>query len=152
MTSKTKVKHIQRTLNEDPGGAELEVDGFIGPKTEAAFYALKAESAAHSSLGSWYSQYKGKYVWVDTGDEPGSNALGVPDNQQGIALPSQETLGDWFMVTAPNGKTLKLQQTDVGPADWTGRTIDIAAVAAEHFGYSPKNFPTDKGLFHWRPA
>jgi hypothetical protein len=150
--SETKVKHIQRTLNEDPGGADLKVDGVIGPKTEAAFYALKAESTAFSSLGSWYSQYQGKYTWLDEGDEPNSNALGVPDDQQGIALPSRETLGEWFLVTAPNGKTLKLQQTDVGPAEWTGRTIDIAAVAAENFGYSPRTFPTDNGFFHWRPA
>jgi lysozyme family protein len=152
MTNRTKIKNIQRTLNEDPDGADLKVDGVIGPKTEAAFYALKAEEDKHSSLGSWYSQYKGKYTWVDTGDKPNSNALGVPDDQQGIALPTSKTLGDWFFVTAPNGKTLKLQQTDIGPADWTGRTIDIAAVAAERFGYSPKTFPTDEGLFYWKPA
>lgn len=152
MTSKTKVKNIQRILNEEPDGAELDVDGIIGPKTEAAFDALKHAGEVRSSLGSWYSQYKGKYIWVDTGDKPNSNALGVPDDQQGIALPSSSTLGDWFLVTAPNKRTLKLQQTDIGPADWTGRTIDIAAVAAERFGYSPQTFPTDEGLFYWKPA
>src|SRR5260221_685290 len=37
--------------------------------------------------GSWFSQYHGKYVWRDNEDAPNSNALGVPDSQQGIALP-----------------------------------------------------------------
>lgn len=105
----------------------------------------------YSGKGSWYSQYRGSYTWVDTGDRPNSNALGVPDSQQGIALYDRSTLGKWFMVKAPNGKVLKLQQTDIGPHPNTGRKIDIAAVAAEAFGYSPLNFPTDK-IFYWNPA
>lgn len=128
----------------------MKVDGILGPKTQAAIDALS--KAVQSSKGSWYSQYKGRYHWKDPEDEPGSNALGVPDDQQGIALPSHKTLGDWFWVTAPNGVTLKLQQTDIGPSSYTGRTIDISAVAAEHFGYSPETFPTDEGLFTWIPA
>lgn len=147
MTEFTKVKNIQRILNQDPNGAGLSVDGIIGPKTEAAFDALKLESGK----GSWYSQYEGKYSWVDSGDEPDSNALGVPDDQQGVAFYDRSTLGDWFYVLAPNGKTLKLQQTDVGPHPNTGRKIDIAAVAAEKFGYSPKDFPTDE-IFYWSRA
>src|SRR5262245_20608685 len=107
--------------------------------------------SARSGRGSGYSQYQGKHVWRDTGDKPGSNALGVPDSQQGIALPSRSTLGKWFDVTAPNGQTYRLQQTDIGPAKWTGRGIDISAAAAEKMGYSPKNFPTN-GSFTWRPA
>lgn len=150
MDTINKIKSIQTVLNTEPGGAHLKVDGILGPKTRSAIEALS--KAVKSSLGSWYSQHEGKYSWVDEGDKPGSNALGVPDNEQGIALPSSKTLGDWFWVTAPNGVTLKLQQTDIGPADWTGRTIDIAAVAAEHFGYSPETFPTDRGLFTWIPA
>ena len=151
MQSVTKVKNIQRILNENPNGAGLVVDGIPGPKTDSAYQALKL-SAPNSSKSSWYSQYEGKYKWVDKGDKPNSNALGVPDDQQGIALPTSSTLGEWFNVTAPNGVTLLLQQTDIGPAKWTGRKIDIAAVAAERFGYSPKNFPTDEGVFVWSPA
>ena len=107
--------------------------------------------ATGSGKGSWYSQYKGKYNWVDPGDAPGSSALGVPDDQQGFAFLDRTTLGKWFDVTAPNGKTLRLQQTDIGPSAWTGRKIDIAAVAAERFGYGPNTFPDD-GIFSWRPA
>lgn len=104
--------------------------------------------AASSGRGSWYSQFDGQYKWRDSGDKPDSNALGVPDSQQGFAMYNRATLGVRRYVKAPNGITLLLQQTDVGPHPTTGRAIDIAAVAAEHFGYSPQNFPTD-GVFEW---
>jgi hypothetical protein len=60
-------------------------------------------------------------------------------------------LGQWFDVTAPNGETFRLQQTDVGPSTRTGRGIDISAAAAHQMGYTPKDFPTDGG-FSWKPA
>ena len=77
-------------------------------------------SEIKSGKGSWYSQYEGKYKWVDTGDRPGSAALGCPDNAQGISFLDHSTLGDWFEVTAPNGKTSIEQQTDIGPSAFTG--------------------------------
>ncbi len=103
-----------------------------------------------SGKGSWYSQYRGKYVWRDSGDAPGSAALGVPDEQQGVSFYNHPTLGKWFEVQAPNGATSIEQQTDIGPAPWTHRSIDISSAAAERFGYSPQNFPTDS-VFKWRP-
>lgn len=129
----------------------VDADGIIGPKTEAAFAALKKSGVTYSGKGGWYSQFEGRFSWVDKEDRPNSNALGVPDDQQGIALPTRSTLGQYFQVTAPNGVTLELRQTDIGPASSTGRKIDIAAVAAEAFGYSPSTFPTDK-IFYWRAA
>lgn len=102
-----------------------------------------------SAKGSWYSQYQGKYTWVDNGDAPGSNALGVPDADQGISFLNRSTLGQWFEVHAPNGTVSIEQQTDIGPSSYTGRGIDISAACAERFGYSPKTFPTD-GTFQWR--
>ena len=107
-----------------------------------------------SGKGSWFSQYKGKYDWVDEGDKPDSNALGVPDWAQGIALYDQGTLGKWFEVQYPNGRVSVEQQTDIGPAPGTGRTIDISAVAAERAGYIPhyvkgaNQFPTDALLYY----
>src|SRR5262245_28685073 len=93
--------------------------------------------------GSWYSQLPG-FGWFDREDRPGSSALGVPDWQQGIALPSRKTLGKWFDVTPPGGRLfLPFQQTDVGPAWWTGRGTDISAAAAHQMGFTPKTFPTD---------
>ena len=105
---------------------------------------------------SWYSQFNGKYEWVDRGDKPNSNALGVPDNAQGVSFYNHATLGMWFNVKFPNGVTLIAQQTDIGPAPSTGRLIDIAAVIAELAGYSPDDlglpnvFPTD-AICQWQP-
>ena len=101
-----------------------------------------------SGKASWYSQYVGKHTWVDTGDKPGSNALGVPDDAQGIALSNSKTLGEWFEVKAPNGRVSIEQQTEIGPNAKTGRKIDVSAAAAERFGYAPTTFPTDS-VFSW---
>jgi hypothetical protein len=101
-----------------------------------------------TSKGSWYSQ--NPPAWIDREDEPNSNALGVPDSQQGIALPERATLGKWFITRAPNGWEGRAQQTDLGPHPRTGRGIDISAALAAKMGYTPNTFPTD-GLFSWRP-
>ncbi len=101
-----------------------------------------------SGKASWYSQYLGHHNWRDHEDAPHSCALGCRDDAQGISFLDRKTLGKWFRVTAPNGKTSLEQQTEIGPARRTGRLIDISAVAAERFGYSPTNFPTDK-IFTW---
>jgi len=94
-------------------------------------------------LGSWYSQLP-PFGWFDPGDRPSSNALGVPDSQQGIALPTRRGLGKWFLVTPPGqSQPYPLQQTDTGPAPWTGRGVDVSAAGAHQMGYTPKNFPTD---------
>lgn len=111
--------------------------------------APQPQTFDHSGKGSWYSQFTGKYEWADTGDAPGSAALGVPDNAQGVSFYDRSTLGHWFEVRAPNGVVSIEQQTDIGPHPNTGRTIDISAAAAERFGYSPRNFPTDS-VFQWR--
>lgn len=104
---------------------------------------------AASGRGSWYSQFEGKYRWVDSADDPDSNKLGVPDSAQGISFYDDSTLGCWFEVQAPNGVVSIEQQTDKGPSPHTGRKIDISAAAAERFGYTPKDFPTD-AIFAWR--
>jgi len=105
---------------------------------------------SQSGKGSWYSQFSGCHEWVDRGDKPNSNALGVPDSAQGVSFYNRDTLGKWFDVRAPNGVISIEQQTDIGPAPHTGRTIDISAAAAERFGYAPDDFPTDS-MFAWRP-
>lgn len=111
--------------------------------------ALPLPAFPNSGKGSWYSQFVGKFTWVDTGDAPGSAALGVPDDAQGVSFMDSSTLGKWFQVRAPNGVISLEQQTDIGPNPNTGRLIDISAAAAERFGYSPRNFPTD-GIFSWQ--
>lgn len=121
------------------------------PAVGLAAFIESPQVAFEGGHGSWYSQFDGIYEWRDTGDEPGSSALGVPDDCQGVSFYDHSTLGKWFEVHAPNGQSLILQQTDIGPAPWTGRKIDIASVSAERFGYSPNSFPTN-GQFHWRPS
>jgi hypothetical protein len=60
-------------------------------------------------------------------------------------------------VTFPNGRTLRLPQTDVGPSQDPKKTggvlrgIDVNAVAAQQAGYTPGSFPTN-GQFTYRPA
>lgn len=91
--------------------------------------------------GSWFGNAPG---WVDPSDS-GLQASGVPVSAgPGIALPSRATLGQQFDVTAPSGQTMTLPQTDIGPAKWTGRGVDINAPAAAAMGYTPKTFPTDQ--------
>lgn len=133
----------------------LDVDGEVGyPQTWPAL--LGGKSAAPqpagvlTSRGSWFSQFDGKYHWHDGEDEPSSAALtGCPDDAQGVAMPSRALLGSWWNVKAPNGVVSLEQVTDLGPAARTDRTIDISAAAAERFGYSPQNFPTDSIFTFW---
>jgi len=127
------------------------VTGYWWPKAVPILAHSSTYATVSSGRGSWYSQYSGTYNWVDSGDEPGSNKLGVPDWAQGCAFFDRSTLGDWFVVTAPNGISLPMPQTDIGPNPSTGRKIDISSHMAEAFGYTPRNFPTD-GLFTWVPA
>jgi hypothetical protein len=138
------------SLYDDPGTWDLStMNTHTYPGDQQAYPG--EPQAQKSGKGSWYSQYSGKYTWVDSGDQPGSNALGVPDSAQGCAFYNRSTLGDWFVVTAPNGKSLLMPQTDIGPNPSTGRKIDISSHMAEAFGYTPRNFPTDS-IFTWVPA
>src|SRR6516165_7868786 len=127
------------------------VTGYWWPKAVPILAHSSTYATVSSGRGSWYSQYSGKYNWVDRGDQPNSNALRVPDSAQGCAFNNPSTLGDWFVVTAPNGKSLLMPQTDIGPSPRTGRKIDISAHMAEAFGYTPSTFPTDS-IFTWVPA
>jgi hypothetical protein len=77
--------------------------------------------------------------------------MGTSAAAGGIALPDRRTLGQWFVVTDPNGREHVVQQTDLGPAKWTGRGIDITGRTANDWGYKPGNFPTN-GRFSHRPA
>jgi hypothetical protein len=108
-----------------------------------------------SGKGSWFGNWKGQSDWVDKGDidkqgRPLPAYTGAKPFQPGIALPSQVTSGpadankgEWFDVTGPNGATVRVRQTDVGPNIRLDRPVDINSALAEQMGYTPKTFPTD---------
>jgi len=70
-------------------------------------------------------------------------ASGAPTSQPGIAVYNQTTLKGYWKVTTPNGRTQVIQQTDIGPAPWTGRIMDFTYSSLSLFGYSEGNFPTN---------
>jgi Peptidase family M23 len=94
--------------------------------------------------GSWFGNAPG---WRDPSEPVDSPKSSVP----GIALPNAKTKGQLFVVTTPDGRQFVLPQTDYGPSKKTGRGIDVTAAAARRMGYKPGTFPTDKGLFQYRP-
>lgn len=77
--------------------------------------------------------------------ETGSNrtATGTPSGAPGIAVYNRATLGGYWKVTAANGKSAVLKQTDLGPAPFTGRAIDVSSGALPKLGYSEQDFPTN---------
>lgn len=82
--------------------------------------------------------------FVDGGDNNIPALPGASNDNPGIAVWNRGSLGGWWQVEAPNGKTAILQQTDLGPS--TSRTVDINSVAARSvFGYKAPDFPTDNG-------
>lgn len=144
--------HVHISVGRGPDGRSSRQDLYDDPAPWNLGGAAPAPVVR--GKGSWYSQYPksrgSKYGWVDTGDRPNSNALGVPDWEQGFAVYDRSTLGKYAIVTAPNGKVATNRQTDIGPSPRTGRKIDISAVMAEkQFGYSPSTFPTDR-IFKWQ--
>lgn len=100
--------------------------------------------------GSNYGNYGSKYN--DPGDNDRTALPGGTNKKPGIAVFNRRTLGGWWEVRAPNGKTAVVQQTDIGPSPRTGRVIDINSVAARNvFGLPYGNkFPTDQGKWSAR--
>lgn len=72
----------------------------------------------------------------------GTTALGISSALPGIALYNYDTLGAYFRIRVA-GHSAVLRQTDIGPAPWTGRTIDITGAGAGTLGLSAGGFPTD---------
>lgn len=66
----------------------------------------------------------------------GLTAGGYQATEPGIALRSSATLGETFRLTTSAG-TDYVKQTDWGPADWTGRVIDITSAQMRVMGWAP---------------
>jgi hypothetical protein len=69
------------------------------------------------------------------GEGAGTTASGTSSGSPGIALwDHRETLGRSFCVTLNHGRLhAVLPHTDVGPAPWTGRAIDITGAGVAKF-------------------
>jgi hypothetical protein len=97
-----------------------------------------AESVAMNlaGKGSWFGG-------PSDSTDSGHTANGETTKTPGIAVYNHGTLGGYWRVKSPNGKTVVLKQTDIGPAPWTGRKIDVTYSALGKLGYGEHNFPTD---------
>lgn len=63
-----------------------------------------------------------------------------------IALRDDSTLDRWFLVRVfayGRWHRTRLMQCDVGPAEWTGRSIDITAAGVQRLGLDPYAYPTE---------
>jgi len=89
---------------------------------------------------------RGKVSWFGGPNDRTTNATtasGLPVTRPGIAVFNTQTLRGFWWVRFPNGRAAVLQQTDVGPAPWTGRVLDVLYSALPRLGYTERSFPTD---------
>lgn len=64
-------------------------------------------------------------------------ATGIPNTVPGIALYRRDTFGAWFLLTRPRtGRRVVVRHVDLGPAPWTGKSIDLDPPAAVGLGFS----------------
>ena len=95
---------------------------------------------------------------VHDSSDSGVTALGTPTARGGIAVYRYSTLGGWWWVCAPRrilARGVKrchlVRQTDIGPAPWTGRVVDVTSVTARRAWRLPTaGFPTDVGTWSLR--
>ncbi|HTA98677.1 MAG TPA: hypothetical protein VK730_13675 [Solirubrobacteraceae bacterium] len=89
----------------------------------------------------------GKVSWFggpNDSTDSGHTASGATTATPGIAVYNRATLGGYWKVTdTKTGRSAVLKQTDLGPAPFTGRKIDVTYSALNRFGYGEHNFPTD---------
>lgn len=104
---------------------------------------------------------RGKTSWYggprDSGDNDRPALPGATNKNPGIAVYNRQTLGGWWRVVFPNGRSLVLQQTDLGPAPWTGKKVDVNYTAVRKAGYTEGSYPTGATVeYHYlgkqRPA
>jgi hypothetical protein len=132
-----------------------------GPKTGRPFPTLPPEATPLTAIpgtvrprqtaglgfASWYGNIPGFRDLQDWGRK------GVKEREQGIALGSRETLGQYHYITDPHtGLTHVVKQTDTGPNIRTQKMLDIHAAQLERMGYTAATFPSAKGLWTVAPA
>ena len=102
-----------------------------------------------TGFASWY----GNRPDIGFRDREDQGRQGVSERNQGIALGSTATLGDWHYLTDPHsGLTHVVQQTDTGPNIRTQKLLDIHASQLARMGYDAQTFPSGRGLWGVQPA
>lgn len=87
--------------------------------------------------------------FVDHADNNRPALAGATNDQPGIAVLNQSTLGLWWRVCSPWHVCRWVRQTDIGPASFTLRVLDINSVAVRVLWQMPQGdeFPTDVGVW-----
>lgn len=128
------------------------------PNSELAPPPVNTNGPSVEGKGSWfnptsvdggavpYTDAQGQ-VWNDAqGQREGPPVSGLSNDTPGIAINDRGTMGDYYLLTDPNGRSVVVRNFDMGPAGYTGVAIDVNAAAASALGYSPNNGP---GGFGW---
>lgn len=127
--------------------------GVLGLITVCALVIVANANASWPKLAGKASVFGNDPLqgFTDPSDS-GITALGTPTSRGGLAVYRYGTLGGWWKVCPPKGwhrRCHLIRQTDIGPAPWTGRIVDLTAVAARRaWGLRVRSFPTDVG--RWR--
>lgn len=96
--------------------------------------ALTARTANASQLvvqgsASWYGGPCDGY-------DNNQTATGIPNTVPGIALYRRDTFRAWFLLTRlQTGRRVVVRHVDLGPAPWTGMSIDVDPPAAVGLGF-----------------
>ncbi len=88
-----------------------------------------------SGASSWYGGPR------DSQDNDRPALAGASNREPGIAVYNRGTLGGYWRVKFPNGRSLTVRQTDIGPAPWTGKKVDVNYTAVKAAGYTEGNYP-----------
>jgi hypothetical protein len=122
--------------------------GIVGEQPGSSCSASSAP-AALPAPGTAGTTLQGRVSWFGGPHDPTSGpttADGKPVSDPGIAVYDTATLNGYWWVSFPNGRAAVLQQTDIGPAPWTGRMLDVLYSALPYIGYTEQDFPTDSQI------
>lgn len=120
------------------GALEQQQTNTCGTSTTAAATGPPTSAAVGQTIAGAVSWFGGP----DDHTTGPTTADGEPVSDPGIAVYNTATLNGYWRVHFPNGRIAVLQQTDIGPAPWTGRVLDVLYSALPYVGYTEENFPT----------
>ena len=161
--------HPTRVREANPGGSIIRITERRGLVAAvllcAVLIALTLALTVRTADAHW-PRLAGKASvfgndWTQGVHDPsdsGTTALGTPTSRGGIAVYRYSTLGGWWWVCAPRqilargvARCHLERQTDIGPAPFTGRILDVTAMTARRAWHlSAARFPTDVSVWTLR--